>query len=356
MIEARERFSTNTLAKSMQTRTEVQSSLPQALAIGDGGLSELEATAGWIGIDETVSLVLGRGGVRALFNRSVRKNRKTFPWLSTAIERTPDSPGFVALQEALSSQSPYVAAAANAALLREFRLDLANLVGDSVCEALLSNATERAESRRPRISETCGMPFAAHRLPEAAEVNEALVLAALRAADQAEDAMRRLNQLDRSSHRDPLTDTPDRALFLDRLQSAIAIARRRRTRLALLFIDLDEFKSINDALGHLVGDAALRLVAERLTRAVRDSDTVTRYGGDEFLVLLSEVSNAADAKRVGREVVATLAIPAQIDGHTLHLSASLGISIYPEHGDDAETLICRADTDMYRTKRARHRP
>ena len=139
--------------------------------------------------------------------------------------------------------------------------------------------------------------------------------------------------------------------MLDRLESAIATARRRETRIAVLFVDLDHFKRINDTLGHAIGDEALKLTARRLQSAVRDSDTVSRHGGEEFLVLLPDISQAADAVSIAQKLLAALAAPARAGEHRLHLSASIGITIYPEDAEDAQTLISRADAAMYRSKR-----
>jgi len=137
-----------------------------------------------------------------------------------------------------------------------------------------------------------------------AETNEQLVLAALHAESVAETAVSELGELARLGQRDPLTNLPNRLLMLDRLESAIATARRRETRIAVLFIDLDHFKRINDTLGHAIGDEALKLTARRLQSAVRDSDTVSRHGGEEFLVLLPDISQAADAVSIAQKLLA----------------------------------------------------
>ena len=184
-----------------------------------------------------------------------------------------------------------------------------------------------------------------------AEANEQLALVALHAESVAETAVSELGELARSGQRDPLTGLPNRLLMLDRLESAIAAARREETRIAVLFIDLDDFKRINDTLGHATGDEALKLAARRLQSAVRDSDTVSRHGGEEFLVLLPGISQAADAASVAQKLLAALAAPARAGEHRLQLSASVGITIYPEDAEDAETLIGRADAAMYRAKR-----
>lgn len=183
------------------------------------------------------------------------------------------------------------------------------------------------------------------------EANEHLVLAALHAEAIAETALNNLGELEFSSQRDPLTKTPNRAVMLDRLESAIALARRHGTPIALLFVDLDRFKEINDTLGHAAGDQVIQLVAHRLEGVVRDTDTVSRHGGDEFLVLLSEVSQASDVAMIATKVVADIAAPCRIGNQMLQLSASLGVAVYPEDGQDAATLINHADAAMYRAKR-----
>jgi diguanylate cyclase (GGDEF)-like protein len=162
-----------------------------------------------------------------------------------------------------------------------------------------------------------------------------------------------MDQMARSSQRDALTDTPNRALMLDRLENAISLARRHVTRLAVMFLDLDQFKQINDSLGHAIGDQVLQQVARRLESIVRASDTVSRHGGDEFLVLIGEVSKASDAAVIAAKILAVLTAPCRVGDHLLRLSASLGIATYPDDGEDAASLISRADAAMYRSKRRR---
>jgi diguanylate cyclase len=183
------------------------------------------------------------------------------------------------------------------------------------------------------------------------QANEQLVLAALHAETIAEEAVSHLDELARSSQHDVLTDTPNRALMLDRLENAVALARRHRTRVAVLFLDLDEFKQINDTLGHAVGDAVVQLVARRLESVVRQSDTVSRHGGDEFLVLMAEISQPSDAALIAEKILSALAAPSRIANHLICLSASLGIALFPEDGDDAAALITRADAAMYSCKK-----
>jgi diguanylate cyclase len=151
---------------------------------------------------------------------------------------------------------------------------------------------------------------------------------------------------------DALTKLPNRLLLEDRVQQAVEQCRRSGGRCAVLFVDLDRFKTLNDSLGHFAGDDVLRIVAERLRSAVRQEDTVSRLGGDEFVILLSHVAKSADAADVARKIMAALA-PAIVLGDTeLRVSSSIGISVYPEHGDNAERLIVNADAAMYHVKKA----
>jgi diguanylate cyclase (GGDEF)-like protein/PAS domain S-box-containing protein len=149
---------------------------------------------------------------------------------------------------------------------------------------------------------------------------------------------------------DPLTDLPNRVLFNDRLTQAIALADRQGKQLAVLFVDLDHFKKINDSLGHDVGDKLLQSIAGRLIACVRRSDTVSRLGGDEFVVLLAQVEHAEDAAYTARKILRALAAPHLIDNKNLDISVSIGVSTYPSDGQDAEGLMNRADNAMYEAK------
>ena len=183
------------------------------------------------------------------------------------------------------------------------------------------------------------------------EANEQLVLASLRHQAEAEAAAQALKTASRTVELDPLTRLPNRELLRDRCAHSIASAKRRGSRMALLFLDLDHFKPVNDSLGHALGDEVLKVVAQRLTSAVREADTVSRYGGDEFLILLSEVSQPSDAELIASKLITAIAEPCRVGGHVLQLSASIGISLYPDDGEDMDLLIRKADNAMYRAKR-----
>ena len=183
------------------------------------------------------------------------------------------------------------------------------------------------------------------------EANEQLVVAALREQAEAQAATQSLTDATRLAEFDSLTGLPNRALLLDRFAQAIATAKRRMSRLALLFVDLDDFKQINDQLGHVAGDQALQKVALRLGQSIREADTVSRYGGDEFVILLTEVSQSADAALIAGKLLAALGEPLRVGDHDLRMTASIGISVYPDDGQSIEVLIGHADAAMYRAKR-----
>lgn len=157
-------------------------------------------------------------------------------------------------------------------------------------------------------------------------------------------------QMAHSAQHDVMTNLPNRLLLNDRITQAIALARRNRKSVAVIFLDLDHFKNINDSLGHAIGDKLLQSVSRRLLASVRRSDTVSRQGGDEFVILLSETSNPQDAGTRAQEILLSLSGPHPIEGLALHIDGSIGISVYPGDGDDAETLIKSADTAMYHAK------
>jgi diguanylate cyclase len=149
---------------------------------------------------------------------------------------------------------------------------------------------------------------------------------------------------------DSLTDLPNRMLLNDRLNRAIVLAQRHRQRLAVLFLDVDRFKHINDSVGHVIGDRLLQSLAQRLLSCVRNSDTVSRQGGDEFVILLSEMMHTADAALIADKLLLALSEPHRIDHHNLEITVSIGIATYPHDGTDAETLLKRADFAMYHAK------
>ncbi|UCE20200.1 MAG: diguanylate cyclase [Gemmatimonadota bacterium] len=161
---------------------------------------------------------------------------------------------------------------------------------------------------------------------------------------QAEETIRQL------AYHDDLTGLPNRMLFDDRLSLALAQAERHRQKFAVLLLDLDNFKDINDTLGHSVGDALLRVIGDRLTGLLRKSDTVARLGGDEFLLLLPEIGCMEDAAKTAQKILKTIREPIELDGRHLNITTSVGIALFPDHGEDGDSLIKNADIAMYRAK------
>ncbi len=157
-------------------------------------------------------------------------------------------------------------------------------------------------------------------------------------------------QITHLAYHDFLTSLPNRTLFYDRLKQAITKARRDKESIAVLFLDLDGFKAINDTFGHDVGDALLREVSERIVACVRDSDTVARMGGDEFTVILSNVQTSNASDRVAKKIVEAIASPFVLNGKNCSISVSIGIALYPDNGDTAEQLIKISDAAMYLAK------
>lgn len=159
------------------------------------------------------------------------------------------------------------------------------------------------------------------------------------------------SRIEHLAFHDALTDLPNRAMFSRHLEHALVQAIRYRKRLALLFIDLDRFKEVNDSLGHDAGDSLLRHVARRLTGTLRRGDLVARLGGDEFVVVLEEITGMDQVAQVARQVSAAVEKPFLLAGRSASVGASIGISMYPENGNNATALLRHADAEMYRAKR-----
>lgn len=184
------------------------------------------------------------------------------------------------------------------------------------------------------------------------EANENLIVATVRAQAMADAAEQNSAQMTHMAEHDFLTGLPNRMLLTDRLTQAISIAHRNGNKVALMYMDLDHFKHINDSLGHEVGDKLLQSAAKRLQACVRISDTVSRQGGDEFVVLLTEVEGVQGAVLIAQKLLEAMVEPHLISGHQLHITLSIGISLYPDDGKDVETVTRNADTAMYHAKKS----
>jgi diguanylate cyclase len=241
-----------------------------------------------------------------------------------------------------ATSTPVALAAREAAVLireqaadrREAAADLRDKIADQREEAVWGTTRHREHAQMHLL-----------------EANENLVVAAVHSQTMTAAAEHAAMQMTFKAERDFLTGLPNRALLTDRLAQSIALARRHRKRVALLFLDLDNFKEINDSLGHPVGDQLLQSAARRLEASVRHSDTVSRHGGDEFVLLLSEIEAAHDAARAAEKLLTVMAEPHFIGDHRLNITLSIGISIYPDDSDDVEAVLSNADIAMYHAKR-----
>jgi diguanylate cyclase (GGDEF)-like protein/PAS domain S-box-containing protein len=215
-------------------------------------------------------------------------------------------------------------------------VELAGQAGGTAAEGFLRTR----DGRRLRIEE--------HRTPLRGEAGDELgaviVFRDVTERAEHEEAMRRL------AYRDELTGLANRTSLFDRLSLELAHARRNREGLALLYLDLDEFKAVNDELGHHAGDALLRTVAERLRTTLRAGDTIARMGGDEFTVILPSVGGPDEARAAASKVLRALLAPVELEGRTLEPGGSIGVALFPADGDQPEALLRRADEAMYRAK------
>ena len=189
-----------------------------------------------------------------------------------------------------------------------------------------------------------------NRNEQLSQANEQLVIASVKLQVAAEEIEKSKAEMTHLAHHDFLTKLPNRMQLLDRLAQSIALNRRHHAKLAVLFLDLDRFKLVNDSLGHEVGDQLLQMVAQRLQTTIRSSDTVSRLGGDEFVLLLSEVTHKDALIPKIEHIREVIAAPYHIAGHEINISATIGISLFPQDGEDAKGLMRNADAAMYDAK------
>ncbi len=206
--------------------------------------------------------------------------------------------------------------------------------------------------RARKNAEKAKAEFSAEMETSLREANENLVVASVNAQMMTEAVERVSVHLSYMAEHDLLTGLPNRALLTDRLVQSILLAKRHGSRVALMFLDIDHFKQINDSMGHAVGDQLLQSIAKRLQASVRTSDTVSRHGGDEFVVLLPEVEDAQSVVHSAEKLIQSVGEPHVIAGQELRVTLSIGISMYPDDGVDAEVLMRNADIAMYQAKRS----
>jgi diguanylate cyclase (GGDEF)-like protein/PAS domain S-box-containing protein len=253
---------------------------------------------------------------------------------------------------------------ANKAFTEFFSLDAGNIIGKHVREVLGEDVFREIECHFAQVLQ--GYPVTYQRtrklengerryievtlLPQLGDKGEVLGCFAV-TTDITEHKLTE-ERIRRTAHHDSLTGLPNRLLFNDRLDQAISLARRDSRQFALLYLDLDRFKAVNDSLGHAAGDALLQAVATRIRGEVRESDTVARIGGDEFAVILPDIAGSEEAQTVARKVIAALAPPFRLgsQGPSAEIGTSIGIALYPADGQDADALVKAADAAMYGAK------
>lgn len=288
--------------------------------------------------------VLGHVGVTTIYLRALQCAETEYPWLYEVREQTHGANPFGALLARLSLCTPDTATAVQIALLEQFDCQLTQLIGEPLAQRLLEMVQTREEG--------ADTPPA----PRPDEIGQQLTLTAMRAEADARLARCERDQALRAREQDDLTGTANRSRMLDRLKSAIALADRTASPTAVLFIDLDRFKQINDGMGHRAGDDILREVAIRLQEAVRKTDTVCRYGGDEFVVILTPMERRSEAAPAAARMLLAIEKIRAADPGVPALSASIGIGLYPDHGTNPDALLNRADRSMYRHKRGQADP
>ena len=220
-------------------------------------------------------------------------------------------------------------------------------LADQDSQPAVENAIQKSESVEIKVQDAAEELSVVNRALEN-EVNERHLLEhQLAVAEKQEEAARH------ASFHDPLTGLPNRLLFNDRLEHALAQAKRHNWTLAVMFLDLNGFKDINDTYGHDIGDSVLQTISQRLKENTRDDDTVSRHGGDEFLYLLMEVRDERDIALIAQNILKVIQVPCDVGVRDLTISASIGISIFPKHGTTADRLVKRADKAMYHAKQTK---
>lgn len=364
--------------------------------------SASEITELWQRIELLLIPIIGMRGFTALYNRCLDLASPEYPWLQNVHGKELDIIDFSVLQNVLATQSNAQLTQGGRASLEVLDTQLATLIGSELTSRLLdsmSRAPLNGHLSRPFIqisplkkdlnghSQLAPIPGAIrssgemvrlenqilknrwilHNLEQKIielaqrwtckqsdllKANENLVVATCQAKSANEKDNKHLSALTMSCAMDPLTGLPNRLLFKDRLILAIASAKRSSSKIAILFLDLDKFKDINDSFGHQIGDQVLQHVAKNLTLSVRAVDTVSRYGGDEFLILLPDITELSDAIATAQKILNAIAIPFSLSDQKFHLSASLGLSLYPTDGQEADALINHADSAMYIAKKS----
>jgi diguanylate cyclase (GGDEF)-like protein/PAS domain S-box-containing protein len=325
--------------------------IPMKLLRHDGSEIDVELWVYLIDVPQSEVYVVEARNITAHL-RAARALRSREQWLEGVINTVAD--GIVTVDDRGIVQS------FNPAAERIFRFRADEIIGKSIRELVPTPIADQVGSGvdwtrlsllghelmgKRKDGDVFPMEMALREMLQGDSVSYTGVVRDISARRRAEERIRHLAQ------HDPLTNLPNRFLFSDRLDAAISRASRHKDRLAVVFIDLNEFKPINDEFGHAVGDKALVALSERLKRGVRKTDTVARIGGDEFVVILEEISGEEHVRGLVNKVMAAVTESFEVDGHQLQIFASLGIALFPDDTTDADQLVEFADRAMYVAKK-----
>lgn len=278
----------------------------------------------------------------------------------TGTDSDTDAAALSAREQSVAAKEMVVRSREDTANLRDDVAQSREKTGDlrddaaQVRETTVDQREVDAASREKRIDEAESMKaLLENHLEGLRQANEHLVISSVQAHTMTEAVQKAKDEMGHIAHHDFLTGLPNRLLLAERIVQSLALAKRHDKQLAVLFVDLDRFKVINDSLGHTIGDTLLQAVAQRLQASVRGTDTVSRQGGDEFIILLSEVNDEQTVGGFADKVCKAIGVPFTLGDQVLHIGASVGVSMYPEDGEEPEALIHNADAAMYHAKHSR---
>lgn len=361
----------------------------------------------WLLMCANLKPVIGGNGIDAILRRALYLTSTLFPWLAFSDEQVDHESLPAQIRRRFSGRGLFAATQASSSLLIAFTELLATLIGSTLSKQLLApvwvcrdfasvaggdamnrnlntiysgikkknggkmlrdaksdSHGEAFSDRREEVSSPAKRAlrprknakkvkagFSTEKEASLREANENLVVASVNAQVMTEAVEKIMAHLSHMAEHDLLTNLPNRALLADRLVQSILLAKRHGSKLALMFLDIDHFKRINDSMGHAIGDQVLQSVAKRLQSSVRISDTVSRHGGDEFVILLPEIGDVPSVAHFAEKLIQSVGMPHFISGQELCVTLSIGVSIYPDDGVEAEVLMRNADISMYKAKR-----
>lgn len=389
-------------------REAIRRTLMHRAGGGTDALAIARATSEtWLLICANLKPVIGGNGVDAILRKALFLASALFPWLVSSDEQVDHESLPARIRIRFAGRDLFAATQASSSLLIAFTELLVTLIGNTLSKQLLEpvwvchdfacgaggdvmnwkfdtmysrtkmknggimlrdgksdSHGDAFSDRREEVSSVATMglrprknakiaktEFSTNMEASLREANENLVVASVNAQVMTEAVERIMAHLSHTAEHDLLTNLPNRTLLADRLVQSILLAKRHGSKLALMFLDIDHFKRINDSMGHAIGDQVLQSVAKRLQSSVRISDTVSRHGGDEFVILLPEIGDVPSVAHFAEKLIQSVGMPHFISGQELCVTLSIGISIYPDDGVEAEVLMRNADISMYKAKR-----